>query len=63
MEKEVHHIARGDKGTWCGQAAGWNFLNLDHAAENGSQGNAFVPCPDCIHHALKAMRYWEHNLT
>lgn len=62
MENEVHHIARGDSGTWCGNAKGWNFTSLDHAAENGAMGNNFAPCPDCIHHALSVMGYWNQNL-
>lgn len=59
MGKEIHHIERGNMGTWCGKTNGWHFLSLDHAAENSTVNPSLAqehgPCPECVQAALNAM--------
>jgi hypothetical protein len=60
----VKHIKRpeaGDKKTWCGktvgfgEAGGFYFTGLDHAAANALKEGRLLACPECVDAAMGAL--------
>ena len=57
----VHHVQMTHLDfkhmTWCGQRAiGWNFVDAEHAAENGRKDGRMVACKNCVSAITKALQ-------
>lgn len=42
--------------TWCGNpVSGWDFLDAEHAAENGRKQGRLIACKSCVTAITKAL--------
>lgn len=48
--------------TWCGQPiTGWDFVDAEHAAENGRKDGRLVACESCVRAITNALKNGHEN--